>query len=491
MIAAGGAVPVALDADVCIIGSGAGGAAAALACARAGRDVVLLEGGEHHDPATFDQREATMMPRLYHDAGQQMTADQSMVVLTGSGLGGSTVHNTALCVPPPDAILDRFAKDGALPVPRRDFGAIVDRVLRAFHAQPMRRADVNANNRLLEDGAGRLGLRVISPMHNRERCDGCGYCILGCAYNRKRHAGFAFLEDAVRAGLRIVTRAKVTGLRRVSDRWHASGQGFVVRARRVVLAAGALRTPALLLHCGLGPRRTIGRTLRLHPFAPVAGIFDDVIDAHRGIPQSALVVGDGGFLEGGRGGYLFMASAAGPATTAAFVPGPAGSVGAAMRLYRHLAPAGVLLHDETPARVSVDRTGRPRVRAWPEGEDASSMRRGIEQLVDLWFAAGARAVMSPYANVPVLRSRDDRAQLRAAVLRPYDVMLTSVHPHASVAMGPDDRTAVRPDGALRGTSDLLIADGSVIPSSIGVPPQVTIASFATAIAERALAEGRL
>jgi choline dehydrogenase-like flavoprotein len=70
-------------------------------------------------------------------------------------------------------------------------------------------------------------------------------------------------------------------------------------------------------------------------------------------------------------------------------------------------------------------------------------------------------------------------------------MLTSVHPHASVPMGRDESAPVRPDGSLRGAPDLLVADASVIPASIGVPPQVTIMAFATAIAEAALAEGRL
>jgi choline dehydrogenase-like flavoprotein len=491
VIRIGGGPEVALEADVCIVGSGAGGSAAALALSRASRDVLLLEAGEHHDPASFDQRESTMMPRLYHEAGQQTTVDQSMVVLTGSALGGSTVHNTALCVPPPDALVDRFAAEGALPVPRRAFDGVVDRILRTLGARPMRREDVNLANRRLEEGALRLGLRVISPLHNRERCDGCGYCIIGCAYNRKRHAVFAFLEDAVRAGLRVATGAKVEALRRAPAGWIVSGAGFSVRARRVVLAAGALRTPVLLRRSGLGRAAAVGASLRLHPFAPVAALFDEPVDAHRGIPQSALVVGNGAFLEGRRGGYVFMASAAGPATTAAFVPGPAGRVRSAMQRYRHLAPAGVLLHDEVPSRVSAGRDGRPRIRAWPRGEDEREMRQGIERLAELWFAAGARAVISPYTRLPVLGSAAELGRLREARFRPYDVMLTSVHPHASVPIGASEDAPVRPDGSLRGVPDLFVADASVIPESIGVPPQVTIMAFATAIAERAIAESRL
>jgi choline dehydrogenase-like flavoprotein len=489
-VAEGGSVALACDA--CVVGSGAGGSAAAHALARGGRDVVLLEAGDHHDPASFDQVETTMMARLYHDAGQQTTVDQAMVVLTGAALGGSTVHNTALCVPPPNALLDRFAAGGALPAPRREFAAIVERVLRALGARPMRREDVNLSNRRLEDGARRLGLEVLEPLHNRERCDGCGYCVLGCAYNRKRHAVFAFLEDAVRAGLRIVTGARVTRLRReAGGGWRVSGPGFAVTARRVVLAAGALRTPCLLLSSGIGERRAIGRSLRLHPFAPVAAIFDDVVDAHRGIPQSTLVVGDGAFLEGRPGGYLFMASAAGPASTAAFVPGPAGSLRARMRAYRHLAPAGVLLHDEVPSRVGADRSGRPRIRAWPSGDDERRLRRGIAQLAELWFAAGARAVISPYTRLAPLTSAHDVAKLDRARFRPYDVTLVSVHPQASVPMGASARDPVRPDGALRGAPDLFVVDASVLPASIGVPPQVTIMSFAIAIVESAMAAGRL
>jgi choline dehydrogenase-like flavoprotein len=482
---------VALDCDVCIVGSGAGGSAVALASCRASRDTLLLEAGDHHDPASFDQREATMMPRLYHEAGQQMTEDQAMIVLTGAGLGGSTIHNTALCVPPPPALLDRFAAEGALPAPRAELDAIVDRTMRRLGAQPMRAEDTNRSNQLLAEGATRLGLEVIRPMHNRERCDGCGYCILGCAYNRKRHAVFAYLEDAVRAGLRIVTRARASSLRREDGRWVVKGPGFTVRAGRLVLAAGALRTPALLLRSGVGRAASIGRTLRLHPFAPVAGVFEEPVDAHRGIPQSALVVGDGAFLQGRPGGYLFMAGAAGPATTAAFVPGRAGLVGAVMRGYRHLAAAGVLLHDELPSRVSADREGRPRILSWPRGEDAAALKRGIAQLAELWFAAGAGAVITPYTRIPPLRSRADLDKLRSARLRPYDLMLTSVHPHASVPMGPLEGDPVRPDGTLRGAPDVLVADASVLPASIGVPPQVSTMAFATAIAEAAIAEDRL
>ncbi len=477
-----------LACQVAVVGSGAGGAVVAHVLAQAGRDTVLIESGAHHDPATFDQREATMMPRLYHDGGQQMTADQAMVVLTGQGLGGSTVHNTGMCVPTPPAILDRFEREAGLPATRAELESTTAWVLDRLRARPMREEDTNRSNRLLRLGAERLGLATVAPLHNREICDGCGFCILGCAYNRKRHVVFAFLEDAVASGLRIVTERAVTRIDRRASRWVVSGPGLRVVAEKVVLAAGALRTPGLILSNRLADPSSVGRSLRLHPFAPVAGVFDEPVDAYRGIPQSTLVTGDARFLQGERGGWVLMAAPAHPATAAVFVPGVGFEVRERMRRFRHLASGGVLLHDEVPSRVGVRRDGRPSIRSWPSGPDEVDLRAGIAALCRVWLAAGAREVLVPFGRRPVVRNEDDIRRLAELAFRPYDVALTSVHPHASVPLGRESRAPVRPDGGLRGAPGVFVADASILPSSVGVPPQVTIMTWAACIAGHVLAE---
>ncbi|HYC78553.1 MAG TPA: GMC family oxidoreductase N-terminal domain-containing protein [Planctomycetota bacterium] len=479
--------PLDLRAESVVVGSGAGGAAAAFALAEAGRDVLLLEAGPHHDPATFDQREATMMPRLYVDGGAQTTVDQSMVVLAGRGLGGSTTHNTGLCVPPPPAILDRFDREAGLPGGRAAVDAATAETLRRLGARPMRPEDENRSNRLLREGARRLGLETFEPLHNRELCDRCGYCVLGCAYNRKRHAVFSFLEDAVARGLRIATEARATRIRRAADGWRVEGPGFRAEARRVFVAASALGTPALLLCSGLGNRGALGRNLRLHPFAPVAALFDDDVEAYRGVPQSVLVTGRARFLRGERGGYVLMAAAAGPASTAALAPGFGADVRELMRARRRLASAGVLLHDEAPSRVTARRDGRPEIRAWPTGDDVRDLRDGVTTLARLWFAAGARRVVLPYAARPFVDREEDLAGLERLPFRPYDVALSSVHPQASVPLGRDASAPATPDGALRGAPGVYVADASLFPSSIGVPPQVAVSAFALCVARAAAA----
>lgn len=480
-----------LACQVAVVGSGAGGSVAAAELAAAGIDTVLLEEGPHHDPATFDQREDSMMDRLYMDGGQRLTADQAIVILQGRGLGGSTVHNTALCVPPPRAILERWEREAGLPAPVPEVERTAAGIMAALEAVVPADDAHNENNRRLLAGARALGLATVVPRHNRSACSGCGYCILGCAYNRKRNVLWSHLESAVARGLRIVTGARADRIvARGRDGFEVRGPGFRARCARVVLAASALGTPVLLRRSGLGPRRLVGASLRIHPFAPVAAVFDGPVDAYRGIPQSVLVTGGARFLEGGRGGHILMAAAAGPAATAAFVPGSGREVSEGMRRYRNLGVAGVLLHDEGAGRVRARRDGRPSIRCWPAGEDEAGLRDGVKTLARLWFAAGARRVLLPYREIPAVGLPEHLGVLDRARFRPYDVILNSVHPQGSVPMGRDAaRHPVTPEGEVRGAPGVFVADGSLFPSSVGVPPQVAIMTLATLVARNLAARG--
>jgi len=490
MIALGRETPVLeTSCRVCVVGSGAGGAVAAAETAQAGLDTLLLEAGPHHDPATYTQREAEMMARLYADGGQQLTADQSMAILSGHGLGGSTVHNTGLCVPPPEAILEGWEREGCLADGAAALLETAREIMTRVHAVPIPDDEVNRNNAILEQGARKLGLTFVRPHHNRAECCGCGGCILGCAYNSKRDVRFSHLEEGVAAGLRIATGAGVTRIvPRGDGGFLVRGPRLLVRADRVVLAASALRTPVILLRSGLGSRRTVGRSLRLHPFAPVAGVFDEPVESWLGVPQSILITQGAHFLRGEPGGFILMAAPAGPGAVAAFVPGQGPVVTAAMRRYPHLAVAGVLLHDETRGRVRARRDHRPSIRYWPEAGDRGHLVEGIRLLGNLLFAAGARRLLLPFRERTVVTRPAALDDPTRYTLRPYDAILSSVHPQGSVPMGADASTPVDPEGRLRSTPGLFIADASLFPTSIGVPPQITIMALATRIARRLVAE---
>jgi choline dehydrogenase-like flavoprotein len=237
---------------VCVIGTGAGGAAALARLAEQGIDAVAVEAGPHTTAAEFTQRELEMLPLLYQEAALRATADKAIGIMQGRGVGGSTLHNTGLVYPTPAGILDRWRREHAFPWDDASWQGYVDEVLRTLRATPIPPEQINPNNDALRRGCEALGWRYRVPLHNREECCGCGYCMLGCAYNRKLGASLTWLPRAVTAGARILADAPVTriegraGMRRVvwrwcTRRWCSSPRGRWTPPRCCCAAASATR----------------------------------------------------------------------------------------------------------------------------------------------------------------------------------------------------------------------------------------------------------
>lgn len=109
---------------------------------------------------------------------------------------------------------------------------------------------------------------------------------------------------------------------------------------------------------------------------------------------------------------------------------------------------------------------------------------------ELWFAAGARRVFVPGRRLITLERGEDPAALRGVALEPGAVDLTAVHPMASVPMGDDPATAaVGSDGRHHHLGGLWIADGSLFPGSIGVPPQLSIYALGRHVGQALVAAG--
>jgi len=476
------AVAGTLRAQVCIVGAGAGGCAAAARLAANGVDVVVLEAGQHTVTSDYNQREFDMLPLLYADAGLRANADQSISILQGAGVGGSTLHNTGLVVPPPAAILERWRVEHGLAWSESLIEAAIRQATSALRAVDIPEFRINANNQKLRAGAGGLGWRHFIAQHNRTECSGCGYCMLGCAYNRKTNAAAAFLAPATAQGARLVAGATVRRIRREGAGWLVSaetGAGALrVRADVLLMAAGALETPALLLNNGIGNDQ-VGRHLRLHPAIMVAARFPEVIEAWRGVPQSVIVNHFAAFEHDGRGGFLLLPNAANaPGLLAAGVCAMDRAHRELMSGYDRLASAVVLLHDEGTGRVTVNRSGRPSARYWLEAQDRMQLEHGAVQLGRVYFSAGAERVYS-HGGV----AEDETALKRGRITR-YRQPISSVHPQGSCRLGSHaNSSALKANGEVRGARGMFVGDASLFPTSIGVPPQVAIMAFASLIAE--------
>src|SRR5690606_16130835 len=176
-----------LRVQVCVIGTGAGGAAVLDRLASRGVDVVGIEAGGLATAADFDQRELSMLPLLYQDAGPRATADRAIAILQGRGVGGSTLHNTGLVVPPPAAILERWRREHGLPLDDAAMARSIAYAMDGLRAVPIPDSRINEHNDVLRRGADALGWRWRVSLHNRAECSGCGYCMIGCAYHPKPH----------------------------------------------------------------------------------------------------------------------------------------------------------------------------------------------------------------------------------------------------------------------------------------------------------------
>ena len=175
------------QADVCVIGSGAGGAVVAKELAEAGLSVVILEAGENHDPSTFNSYEPEMLRRLFWDSGLRCTRDGAIIISQGKGVGGSTVHNLCYAVRPPQALLYRWQ------VP--EIWSRFNQVEQTLGVTQMQEADVNRLNAVIRGGCEAMQWRGGLQRHNRGACSTCGaQCLFGCPASKSTE------EESMRIG---------------------------------------------------------------------------------------------------------------------------------------------------------------------------------------------------------------------------------------------------------------------------------------------------
>jgi choline dehydrogenase-like flavoprotein len=443
-----------------------------------------------------------MLPRLFEQAGMRQTEDGGVVVLQGRCIGGSTVHNLCYAFRTPEPILAMWRDE-------HDLAALTDDALRPsferveqnLKVKPIREDEVNAANRLIRKGAEALGWSGFVTRHNREGCVQSGYCILGCSYDAKQSMLVTYVPRAERAGARIYADAQVERieleagrarrvLARARDATGAAGARLSVEARAVVLCAGAVASPDLLLRSGIANRSgQVGRNLHLHPSALVAGVFDEEIHAYRGIPQSYYVDQFIDLRRDPHRGYVLMPINGFPVLTATNLPGFGREHFRLFRDYARTASMLVLLHDRSAGSVAPGASlSRPRIGYRLEQDDERQLAEGLVHCSELLFAAGARRVVVPYLEAPlVLAPGDDLHAITRRGVRQGEIPIASTHPQSTCRMGGDPReSVVNAFGECHEVRALFVADMSVFPTSLGAPPQITTAALADRTAHHIL-----
>lgn len=480
-----------LRAEICVIGTGAGGSVVAKELAEAGRDVIVLEQGGYHTKDDFSQREEQMMPLLFEDMGQRATDDQSVLILQGHGVGGSTVHNLCYCFRTPEPILEKWRReDGVRDMSMADMLPSFERVERMLEVKQIEEHEVNVLNDRIRQGCEKLGYSGFVTRHNRTNCLKSGFCMLGCSYDAKKSMLVTYVPAAVAAGAKIYADCavrdlderdgRVTAVRGdIVDGFGRAHRRFRVQADVVVLCAGAINSPNLLLGSGLANSSgQVGRNLHLHPSVLVAGFFDDEIHGYRGIPQSYYCDEFIDLEKDPNSGYVLMPVFGFPVATAAQLPGFGKDHFEIMRDYHRMVGILVLLHDESAGTVARGSGGRPSITYDLNVKDQGLLAEGMIHCAEILFAGGARKVLTPYESPLWLHPGDDLGVIEKRGVQKHAIQIASTHPQSTCRMGEDPlRHVVDSWGRSHDVANLFISDMSVFPSSVGVPPQITTAAI--------------
>lgn len=478
-----------LSCDVCVIGAGAGGAVVAAELAEGGARVVLLEQGPHHDADRFNARVPEMLAGLYRDAGQTITVGNPPVVMPlGSGLGGTTLVNSGTCFRTPAGVLATWRSEFGFQIGEGELDRCFGRVEEALSVSEVDAQLAGGNAAVARRGATRLGWSHGYLRRNARGCVGSGVCAFGCPTSAKQHTGITYVPRARAGGAEVLTGASVESIvvraRRFSHVQAAlSGSGALdVHADHVVIAAGTIHTPGLLARSGLARESgQLGRNLSIHPATAAFALMDERVDMSRGVPQSFYVD------EFAAQGIMFEGIAGPPSYAAMSLPLSGERHARAMARYPYLAQFGLMVSDSS--RGSVPTLGgalagrlrlragrRPLIRYDLDDADLARFRSGLARLRELFLAAGAREVYLPLPE-GVAPARARRGDLRLMAFHP----LGTARAHARAGAGVVDG-----DLALHGVHGVHVADGSVVPSSLGVNPQLTIMALATRLAFRLL-----
>ncbi len=512
--------------DVIIIGSGYGGGVAASRLSRMGKRVCVLERGREFAPGEFPARFPDMKNELYihgkkHAIGSETALfdfchGQDMHVLTGTGLGGGSLVNAAVALRPDPRVFEKEQ----WPQEIREGRELEEGFLRA-NAMLRPVADEKASSHIkygaLKKGAEATGgemvdTPVVISFHDQKNpagidqaaCTLCGDCCSGCNVGAKNTVDLTYLADAVAFGAEIFTKAKVSHVEKQGEDWLVHYHGFdakgrplketeIVRADSLVIAAGTLGSTALLLRSrdkGLPLSDRLGER-----FTANGDIIAFNYDAD--IPVNAIGVGHPPKVEmetvgASVSGHIdyrdeevlenqlmveegVMPSALGPLMPVMFIPG--GRLAGALKALVRGVYSGPLNRTQTYFAVSHDSAGgkirlenEKIVIDWPGVNEEPVYQKVDRTLTELASAIGGKYIKNPLAESMMGNTH------------------ATAHPLGGCTMAKDAASGVVNhrcevfDGAGNVHEGLYVIDGSIIPTSLGANPLLTI----TALAERAM-----
>lgn len=477
-----------LDADVVIVGTGAGGAVAARVLSERGLSVVCLEEG----PRVTAREHGAMRPteslrHVWRDGGLTFTVpvgDSPVINVTmGRVVGGSSMVTGGVCLRPPGEVLHRWRHERGLAMLTES--AMEPHLLAVEKwtgVTPVPVEDRSEGVRLFGEGLERLhGVGLESLQRNTHGCEGLGRCNFGCPKQHKLSVDLSVIPRALERGATVVSGALVErivmrGTRAVGVEARAGRHKVTVHAPRVVVAAGSWHGPLLLARSGLKSRH-LGRHMTLHPSFRMMGRMKAPVRGWEGALQSAY---SPHFMSEG---LTLVSLFIPPGPIAGVLPGFGPELMRRAETLDRIAMMGCLFHDEGGGRVfGVPGAREPVVAYGLDRAVRASFPEVVKKVAAIFFAAGADEVYAPILHLPPLTPDTiESVDLGRFAARNYEA--TSQHPLGTARMGVrPDASVVDPNGRVWGADNVWVADGSIVPTSLGVNPQVTVMAMAHRVA---------
>ncbi|MHB0806597.1 GMC family oxidoreductase [Stutzerimonas nitrititolerans] len=491
---------ISLEADIAIVGSGAGGATSAEILSAAGFKVLLIEEGPLRSSRDFDMQEPRAYASLYQEGIGRTSKDGAITILQGRAVGGSTLVNWTSSFRTPVPTLEHWAREHA--VAGHDEAALApwfERIEQRLGIEPWAMAP-NANNQVIRDGCARLGYSWAVIPRNVRGCWNLGYCGMGCPTNAKQSMLVTSIPATLENGGELLYLARAERLEIANGRVTElqclgmdarcvvpNGRKIRVRARHYILAGGGINTPAILLRSEApDPHQRLGKRTFLHLVNFSAAQFDKVINPFYGAPQSIYsdqFQWDDG--TSGRMSYKLEVPPIHPALAATLLGGLGAESALRMEQLPHTNAMLALMRDgfhpdSAEGRVQLRSDGTPVLDYRMTAYTWDGIRRAYHSMAEIQFAAGARAVLPLHSDADYVKTpAAARRMIDTLSLELYRARLGSAHVMGGCAMGEDPRGAVVDSlGRHHQLENLSIHDGSLFPTSIGANPQLSIYTLA-------------
>lgn len=450
-----------------VVGSGAGGGVVSYNLAQAGADCLLIEAGKYHTKDTFPRNEADASAQLYWGGGLEFSADARMAFLRGKVVGGSTIVNQALVDRFDEIALEDWRDESGV-----DFFTLeamtpyYDRVEDFLAVHIFDEQERNRNAQLFVKGCDTLGyewhfLHRAQSDCAYEKGNDCILCLSGCHRDSKQSTLITYIRQAEATGLKIQAETMVERIESLGDGYRlyttSQGEQKIFECGKLILAAGTFGTNQLLLRSGFSDQSpALGKFFSTHPQFMYFGIYDEEINAHKGMFQT-VASKDPRFRQRG---FKLENVFAGPVSTALLFNGYGPDHAEFMRNYTRITCAEVAVRDENAGEFAVDKKGKLVVKKPLTNQDRARMRDGVGVLKEILAASGAKRVIeSPH--------------------------FFGLHMMGGCRMGVDpEKSVVDPEFQVHGHKNLYVGDASLFPNAPGINPSLTIFSLAQRLSDQ-------